>query len=132
CYVNSKVTDQARGSSARLEVRGQRTEDRGQRTEDSGQRTEDRGQRTADSGNVLNDSTAQQLNRGLAAREPGVFLPESLEKRVVAAENVALGFTHVRNADRKRAARTQSAFSIAGVLPKVPMSPGRRVTRLVV
>ena len=64
--------------------------------------------------------------------EPGVFLPESLEKRVVTAENVALGFSKIGDADRKRAPRTQTAFAVTGVLPQVPASPRRGGPRLVV
>jgi len=61
-----------------------------------------------------------------------VFLPESLKKRVVAAKNVALGFSKIGDADRKRAARTQTAFAVTGVLPQVPALPRRGGPRLVV
>ena len=61
-----------------------------------------------------------------------MFLPESLKKRVVAAKNVALGFSKIGDADRKRAARTQTAFAVTGVLPQVPASPRRGGPRLVV
>src|SRR5260370_18984130 len=87
---------------------------------------------TEGSRNMRNDSTPQRFNRGLAAREPSVFLPESLKKRVVAAKNVALGFSKIGDADRKRAARTQTAFAVTGVLPKVPTFPRRGGPRLVV
>src|SRR5437016_10000378 len=59
------------------------------------------------------------------SRKPGVFLPESLKKRVVAAKNIALGFSKIGDADRKRAARTQTAFAVTGVLPQVPALPRR-------
>ena len=61
-----------------------------------------------------------------------MFLPERLKQRVVAAENISLGFAHVRDADRKGAAWSQSAFTVAGVLPQVPMAPRRSASRFVV
>src|SRR5260370_22205611 len=87
---------------------------------------------TEGSRNMRNDSTPQRFNRGLAARKPGVFLPESLKKRVVAAKNISLGFSKIGDTDRKRAARTQTAFAVTGVLPKVPASPRRSGPRLIV
>src|SRR5260370_18227327 len=68
----------------------------------------------------------------LAARIPGVFLPESLKERVVPAENIALGPAEIGDAGRERVAGTQTAFAVAGVLPQVPMSPRRSVARFVV
>src|SRR5438876_6648042 len=61
-----------------------------------------------------------------------MFLPESLKKRVVAPKNISLSFSKVGDADRKRAPRTQTAFAVTGVLPKVPTSPRRRGPRLIV
>src|SRR5581483_3238794 len=66
----------------------------------------------------------------LAARVPGALSPEGLEQGVVAVENVALGFAHVCDTDRESAARTQPAFSVAGILPKMPLSERRDPTRL--
>lgn len=59
-----------------------------------------------------------------------MFLPEVLEGNVVAVEDVALGFSHVGNADRKCVARTQTAFAVTGVLPKMPIAPRRDAPRL--
>src|SRR5207302_1010027 len=72
------------------------------------------------------------MSKRLAAREPGVFLPERLKERVVAAENISLGSAQVRDAGRKRIARPQSAFAVTGVLPQIPMPPRRSIARLVV
>ena len=59
-----------------------------------------------------------------------MFLPKVLKRNIVAIENVSLGFAHVRDTDRERAAWTQSALAIPGVLPEMPVAPGRGVTRL--
>ena len=59
-----------------------------------------------------------------------MFLPESGELGVVAAENIAFGFAHIGDADRKSVAGAQPAFAVAGVLPKVPTAPWRSAARL--
>src|SRR5206468_13127017 len=48
------------------------------------------------------------------------------------AKNISLSFSKISDADRKRAPRTQTAFAVTGVLPKVPASPRRSGPRLVV
>src|ERR1043166_3959119 len=65
----------------------------------------------------------------LAAGEPGMFLPESLQFGIAAAENVALGSTQISHARRERRARSQTASTVAGVLPELPLTPGRGVAR---
>jgi len=85
-------------------------------------------QRTEDKGRMSANSQRATLNHqlaALAAWKPGVFLPESLEGDIVAAKNVALCFSKIGNAGWIGAARTQTAFAVAGVLPQVPTSPGR-------
>src|SRR5439155_9262744 len=92
------------------------------------QRSEIRGRKSENRERITNNPGSEQLTR----REPRVFLPESLKKRVVAAKNIALGFSKIGDADRKRAPRTQTAFAVTGILPQVPASPRRRGPRLVV
>src|SRR5205814_2735259 len=66
----------------------------------------------------------------LAARIPGTFFPECLEQRVVSVKNIALCLAHIRDTNRESAARTQTAFAVAGVLPEVPLAPRRNAPRL--
>src|SRR5438874_13777029 len=48
---------------------------------------------------------------------------------VVATENVALGLAHLGHTLRKTAARKQIALAVPGVLPEVPLAPGRSASR---
>src|SRR5438128_12244911 len=61
-----------------------------------------------------------------------MFLPEGLKERVVAAENISLRASQIGDAGRKHVARAKSAFAVTGVLPQIPMAPGRGIARLVV
>ncbi len=58
-----------------------------------------------------------------------MFLPECLERDIVAVENIAFGLADVRDALRKTATRTQIALAVTGILPEVPTIPRRRVAR---
>src|SRR5207302_1688220 len=51
---------------------------------------------------------------------------------VASAKNVAFGFTDVSHGCRITAPRPKIAFTIAAVLPHVPLAPRRYVPRLVV
>ena len=59
---------------------------------------------------------------------PGVLLPESNQSGVGAAENIAFGLANVGHASGMGRAR-EIALTVTGVLPKLPASPWRRVTR---
>src|SRR5438045_4304828 len=67
----------------------------------------------------------------LSAREPRMVLPEELQLGIGAAEDVAFGAPHIGHARGERAARTQRAFAVAGVLPQLPRAPRRNVTRFI-
>ena len=61
-----------------------------------------------------------------------MFLPEGLKQCIVAAKNISFGSSQIRDAGWIRVAWTQTAFTVASVLPKVPASPWRSISRLVV
>src|SRR3954453_18554882 len=56
---------------------------------------------------------------------PGVLMPEGDRRRGAAAENIAFRSRNVGDCLRVGRARTQVAFTVAGVLPQVPATPRR-------
>ena len=79
----------------------------------------------------MNDFKALKArNDRLSLWIPGMFLPECLERDIVAVEDIAFGLADVRDALRKTATRTQIALAVTGILPEVPTIPRRRVARL--
>src|ERR1043166_9573165 len=60
---------------------------------------------------------------------PGASLPEIYQVASAASKNVELCFSNIGNTYRVRRAR-QTTLTVAAVLPKSPVAPWRRRTRL--
>src|SRR5437879_6859804 len=88
------------------------------------------GNQKNDVGTTARNSIATGKRLSLSRRIPRVLSPESLQRGVVAAKNVAFSFSNVGYRLRKRTPRSQPAFTIATVLPHTPGAPGRCVPRL--
>ena len=61
---------------------------------------------------------------------PRVLSPECLQRHIVAAKNIAFSFSNVGYRFRKQAPGTQTAFTVATVLPHMPGAPGGCISRL--